>query len=321
MTKYQPVDPLESPRFSGVRTFMRLPNLETLTDVDFIVAGIPFDTGCTYGTGSRFGPQAIREVSGILKSFHPVLDVNVFEHCSGVDYGDITTIPGFIEETYEKIEQGLFPVFEKKVIPVCLGGDHSVTLAELRAAARVYGPMAIVHFDAHSDTGDSYFGKPYNHGTFFRRAIEENLIRPENAIQVGLRGPLYDSEQFKFAEDAGVELLTNWQVRQMGMENTIARIRDRIKNGPVFVTFDIDFLDAAYAPGTGTPEICGFSTWEAQQLVLEGLKGADFVGFDLVEVLPSGDSPGKITAFAAAGIVFDFISLIAFNKKEGKYLR
>ena len=321
MTKYKPVDPLVSPRFSGIRTFMRLPNIETLEDVDFIVAGIPFDTGCTYGIGARFGPQAIREVSGILKSYNPVLDVDVFEHCSGVDYGDFSTVPGFIEETYEKVEQELIPVYEKHVIPVCLGGDHSVTLAELRAAARVHGPMAIVHFDAHSDTGDTYFDKLYNHGTFFRRAIEENLIDPKAAIQVGLRGPMYDAAQFQFAQDAGVEILTNWDVRKMGMEKTAARIQEKIQGKPVFVTFDIDFLDAAYAPGTGTPEICGFTTFEAQQLVLDGLKGADFIGFDLVEVLPAGDSPGKITSFAASGIVFDFISLIAFNKKEGKYLK
>ncbi len=318
MTKYQPVDSLQSPRFSGIRTFMRLPNEPTLENVDFVVTGVPFDTGCSYGIGSRFGPQAIRDVSGILKPYNPVLDVNIFDHLSGVDYGDLPTIPGFIEETYGEIEKGLKPVFEKGVIPLCLGGDHSITLAELRAAAAAKGPVAMVHFDSHSDTGDLYFGKLYNHGTYFRRAIEENLILPENSIQVGLRGPLYDPDQLGFAREAGVELLSNWDVRKMGMEETARRIRERVGNNPVFVSFDIDFLDAAYAPGTGTPEICGFNTMEAQQLVLEGLRGLDFVGFDVVEVLPATDSPGKITAFAAAGIAFDFISLIALNRKEGR---
>lgn len=318
MSKYQPVDSLASPRFSGIRTFMRLPNEATLEGVDFIVAGIPFDTGCSYATGSRFGPQAIRDVSAILKQYNPMLDVNIFEHCSGVDYGDIATVPGFIEETYEEIEKGLTPAFEKNIIPICLGGDHSITLAELRAVAKTKGPVAIVHFDSHSDTGDTYFGKLYNHGTFFRRAIEENLILPEHSIQVGIRGPLYEPEQLKYVQDKGVEVLSNWEMRKAGMAETIRRIRERVQDKPVFVTFDIDFLDAAYAPGTGTPEICGFTTWEAQQLVLEGLRGLDFVGFDLVEVLPATDSPGKITAFAAAGIVFDFISLIALNKKEAQ---
>ena len=318
MTKYQPVDSLSSPRFSGVRTFMRLPNERTLEDVDFVVTGVPFDTGCSYGIGARFGPQAIRDVSGILKPYNPIVDVNIFDHCSGVDYGDIDTVPGFIEETYEKIEEGFRPIFDKGVVPFCLGGDHSITLAELRAAAKSRGPVALVHFDSHSDTGDLYFGKLYNHGTYFRRAIEEGLILPEHSIQVGLRGPLYDPTQLDFVTEAGVEVMSNWDVRKAGIEETAARIRRRVGDRPVFVSFDIDFLDAAYAPGTGTPEICGFNTLEAQQLVLEGLKGMNFVGFDLVEVLPATDSPGKITAFAAAGVVFDFISLFALNRKEGR---
>lgn len=295
---------------------MRLPHVKTLEDVDFIVTGIPFDTGCTYGIGARFGPQAIREVSGILKPYHPILDVNIFNHCSGVDYGDISTIPGFIDETYALIEEELTPVYANKVVPVCLGGDHSITLAELRAAAKTYGPMAVVHFDSHSDTGDSYFGQPYNHGTFFRRALEEGLILPEHSIQVGLRGPLYDAAQLDYVQEAGVEVVTNWELRRAGMAEMAEKIREKAQGKPVFVTFDIDFLDAAYAPGTGTPEVCGFTTWEAQLLVLEGLRGLDLIGCDLVEVLPANDSSGKITAFAAAGIVFDFLSLIALNKKR-----
>lgn len=318
MKKYKPADSLTSPRFSGIRTFMRLPNHVTLEDVDFIVAGIPFDTGCSYGIGARFGPQAIREASTILKPYNPVLGVNIFDYLSGVDYGDISTVPGFIEETYAAIEKELQPVFKKNVIPLCLGGDHSITLAELRAAAACRGPVAIIHFDSHSDTGDDYFGQPYNHGTFFRRVIEENLILPSHSIQVGLRGPLYDPDQLQYVQKSGVTTLSNWEIRKIGIPATIAKIQNCVRGKPVFVTFDIDFLDAAYAPGTGTPEICGFSTWEAQQLVLEGLRGFNFVGFDLVEVLPASDSPGKITAFAAAGIVYDFISLIALNCKKQK---
>ncbi len=318
MTKYRPADSLASPRFSGIRTFMRLPNRITLEDVDFIVAGIPFDTGCSYGIGARFGPQAIREASTILKPYNPILDVNIFDHLSGVDYGDISTVPGFIEDTYELIEKELRPIFDREVIPLCLGGDHSITLAELRAAAAVRGPVAIVHFDSHSDTGNDYFGKPYNHGTFFRRALEEGLIAADHSIQVGLRGPLYDPKQLEFVQQSGVTTLTNWDVRKIGIQATVEKIQSIVRDHPVFVTFDIDFLDAAYAPGTGTPEICGFNTWEAQQLVLEGLRGLNFVGFDLVEVLPANDSPGNITSFAAAGIVYDFISLVAANRKNQK---
>lgn len=314
MKKYTPADSLESPRFSGVQTFMRLPHVQTLDDVDFIVAGIPFDTGCTFNIGSRFGPQAIRQCSTIIKPYNPILDVNIFDYCSGVDYGDFNTVPGYIEETYTKVEEGLTPVFEKGIIPVVMGGDHSVTLPELRAAAKKYGPVALVHFDAHSDTYDSYFDKKYNHGTTFRRAIEEGLLIPENSIQVGIRGHFYEPQNLQDAKDLGLEVITGPELHQIGIQETIKRIRERSQDKPIFCSFDIDFLDAAYAPGTGTPEICGFTTWEAQQLVQGSLKGKNVIGYDLVEVLPGAD-PSNITSFAAAGIMYEFISLIALNKK------
>jgi agmatinase len=315
MTKYQPLDSLSSPRFSGVSTFMRLPNETTLTDVDFIITGIPFDTGSSFGTGSRFGPKAVREASLILKPYNPALDVNIFDYCSGVDYGDISIIPGFIEDTFEKVEQGLRPVFEKNVIPICIGGDHSITLPELRALNKTKGPVALVHFDSHSDTYDSFFGKPYNHGTTFRRAIEEGLLLVDNSIQIGIRGHFYGPEGLSDARNLGLEVFTAWEIRKMGLAKTIEKIRERVQDKPVFVSFDIDFLDAAYAPGTGTPEIGGFTTWEAQELLRDGLRGLNLIGFDLVEVLPGCD-PSKITAYAAAGIMYEFISLVALNKKN-----
>lgn len=313
MVKYKPVDSLASPRFSGVSTFMRLPNVTTLDDVDFIVAGVPFDTGCSFKVGARFGPKAIRDASVILKPYNPMLDVNIFDYCSGVDYGDIDTVPGYFDETYEKIEKSLIPVFANNITPIIMGGDHSITLAELRAVAKTKGPVALIHFDSHSDTGDSYFGKPYNHGTPFRRAIDENLLLTENSIQVGIRGPLYEPEQLDFAREKGIEILSGPEVHEMGIAETIKRIRDKVQDKPAFVTFDIDFLDAAYAPGTGTPEIAGFTTYEALKLV-QGLKGLNLIGFDLVEVLPAYDI-GQITSAAAAGIMFEFVSLVALNKK------
>ena len=315
MTKYKPKDSLESPRFCDVTTFMRLPNIQTLIDVDFIVAGIPFDTGGSFRVGARFGPQAIRSASILLKPYNPVLEVNIFDHCSGVDYGDINIVPGYIQESIQKIEGSLIPIFNSPAVPIFLGGDHTIIYPELRAAAKAKGAVALVHFDAHNDTNDVYFEKKYNHGTPVRRAIEDNCLLVENSIQVGIRGQHYQPEELDIARGLGLEVLTTSDVRAIGIEETIERIRNRVQDKPVYVTFDIDFLDPSCAPGTGTPEIGGFTTWEAQQLLRGALPGLAFVGFDLVEVLPSYDF-AEITAFAAAGLIYEFISLIALNKKN-----
>ena len=314
MKKTQYIDSLSSPRFSGVKTFMRLPHTTDLNDVDFAVMGIPFDTGSSFATGSRFGPQSIREASSILKPYNPVLKVNVFERCNGIDYGDAPIVPGYINESFDLIEKSLDVLVENDVIPVCLGGDHSITLPELRALVKKHGPVSLIHFDAHSDTGDKFFGQLYNHGTTFRRAIEEKLILPERSIQIGLRGPLYSADQFDYALSNGMTIFSNWDIREQGFDAVIDAMKEKTKDVPVFLTFDIDFLDAAYVPGTGTPEICGFNTFEAQKLMLKGLVNANIIGCDLVEVLPAADSPGMITSYAAAGIVFDMLSLIANQK-------
>lgn len=309
------IDPLQYPRYSGIKTFMRFPHTQELHEVDFAIVGIPFDTGSSFATGSRFGPQAIREASMILKPYHPILDVNILDTMKGIDYGDLLTIPGYITNTYYEIEKGLQPLIDADVVPICLGGDHSITLAELRVLKKKYGTLALIHFDSHSDTGDTFLGQPYNHGTTFRRAIEEGLISPQSTVQIGIRGPLYSANQFDFAKENGVEILTNWDIRTKGFDYAIQTMQAKIAKQPTFITFDIDFLDAAYAPGTGTPEICGFNTFEAQLLLLKGLSNAHIVGADLVEVLPSADSPGMITSYAAAGIIFDFLALLAKSKK------
>ncbi len=316
MKDMSPINSLKSPRFSGIKTFMRLPYSEYVSGFDFAVIGVPFDTGSTYRIGARFGPQAIRNISAILRSHHVKSDISVFDYCSGVDYGDLPVNPGYIEDSYEEIEKTLLPIIEQGTIPILMGGDHSVTLPELRAIAKKHGPVALVQFDAHLDTGDEYFGKRYNHGTVFRRAAEEKLIIPGHSIQVGIRGSVYSKEDLDGSRSLGFELIPAFKCREIGLENVLQRIHERVGMKKVFVTFDIDFVDPAYAPGTGTIEVGGFTSWEALQLVC-GLDGLNFVGFDLVEVLPAYD-PAEITAALGATIMFEFISLIAMKKKRLK---
>jgi len=315
MPDYRPVDPRKSPRFAGIKTFMRLPHLETTEGIDFAVVGVPFDTGASFRVGARFGPEAIRSVSALLRHYNEVLDVGIFDHCSGVDYGDLPVNPGYTEDSYEMIEEGLEPLLDAGVIPVMLGGDHSVTLPELRAVAKKYGPVALIHFDSHSDTGDKRFGKKYTHGTPMRRALEEGLLLVENSIQVGMRGSIYARNSLDEAREMGFDLVTTNQAFEMGLDVLIKRIRDRVGDAKAFVSFDIDFIDPAYAPGTGTPEVGGFTSRETLRLV-RGLDGLDIVAYDMVEVLPQYD-PSQATALLAANIVYEFISLIALGKKRG----
>ncbi len=316
MVEYKPLNPLEVPRFSEIRTFMHLPYSKEIPEgVDFVVLGIPFDTGASYRVGARYGPEAIRSQSLVLRSHNPVLGVTPFEHCSGIDYGDLPIVPGFIEDSYSAIEKGIFSLVEKGVIPIAMGGDHSITLAELRAVARKYGAVALVQFDSHTDTDPDYYGHRYNHGTPFIRAVEEGILDVEHSIQVGIRGSTYSKESIREAIDLGFEVVTSEEVFELGIPAVAQKIQEVVGNALVFVTFDIDFVDPAYAPGTGTPEVGGFTSREALQLVREGLKGLKFVGFDLVEVYPQYD-PALITALLAANIIFEFISLIALNKQR-----
>ena len=208
----------------------------------------------------------------------------------------------------------MYPIVDAGVIPISLGGDHGITLPELRAVSRKQGPVALLHFDSHSDTEDEYFGKPHNHGTPFRRAVEENLILPHKSIQLGLRGSIYSPDHLNTPRQLGFEIVTAEEIHEMGVVSVINKIRTRIGNAKVFLTFDIDFVDPAYAPGTGTPEIGGFTSRETLQIV-RGVKDLNFVGFDLVEVLPAYD-PSQITALLAANIIYEFISIIAYQKRQ-----
>jgi len=313
VTRYEPANSFETPRFSGVRTFMRLPNNRDIENADAAIVGAPFDTGASFRAGARFGPEGIRSASHLLRPYNPSQDVEIFEHLSAIDYGDVTVVPGFIEESYEEIEKGLAEIHRAGVVPIVLGGDHSIALPELRAAAETHGPVALIQFDSHADTWDAYFGKKYNHGTVFKRAVEEGLLRPESSIQVGMRGSLYDAGDLQASRDLGLDLQTTDNVREAGIEQTIDRIQDRVGDTKVYVSFDVDFADPVYAPGTGTPEVGGFTSYEAQKFV-RGLRGLDVVGCDVVEVYPQYDGPGQVTSLLAANIAYEFLSLIAMRK-------
>ena len=313
MTKYQPVDAMTYPRFSGIRTFMRLPHITKLDGVDFVVAGVPFDTGGTFRVGARFGPAGIRDESMLLRPYNPELDVNIFEVCSGVDFGDLQVSPGYLPESHAQIEKGAAELFASGATPVFLGGDHSVTLPELRAAVAVHGAVALIQFDSHGDVWKGYFGGKDTHGTPFRRAIEEGLLDTARSSQIGLRGSVYDAEDIQMSRDFGFEVITGPELHERGTREVAEAVRKRAGDGPTFLTFDIDFVDPAYAPGTGTPEVGGFTGAEALEL-LRGLTGVDFVGYDLVEVMPAYD-PGGITALLAANLVYEFISLEAVRHK------
>jgi agmatinase len=314
LTRYEPANSFETPRFSGVRTFMRLPNVQDLENSDAAIVGAPFDTGTTFRVGARFGPEGIRSASHLLRPYNPSLDVVIFDHLSVVDYGDVPVVPGYIEESYRRIAEGLEPIHRAGVVPIVLGGDHSIALPELRAAAAVHGPLALVQFDSHPDTWDAYFGEKHTHGTPFRRAVEEGLLTPERSIQVGMRGSIYDAGDWDDARELGFDLVPTDAVRKLGIEETIARIRERVRDAKVYVSFDVDFVDPAFAPGTGTPEIGGFTSREAQEFV-RGLAGMDLVGCDVVEVYPAYD-PAQITALLAANVAHEFLSLVALLRKN-----
>ena len=309
----QPASALSSPRFCNMGTFMRMQMVDSAEGLDFAIAGAPFDTASSFRSGSRFGPNAIRNISAMMKPNNVIMQVNIMDGLKGGDIGDFNVTPGYIHPTYQAIEEGVANILKENACPIVLGGDHSITLAELRAVAKKYGPVALVHFDSHSDLCDEVFGQKYNHGTPFRRALEENLIDASHSIQVGMRGSLYDPDEHKMAAELGMKLIPAHKVREMGLETLIKTILERVGDKPCFLTFDIDFVDPAYAPGTGTPEVGGFTSLEALDLVRK-IKDLNFVGFDLVEVLPAYDH-GEITAYLAANIVFEYLSILAVKKK------
>ena len=311
---YRPLDAHVIPRFAGVRTFMRAPHVTDLLGVDAAVFGIPFDTATSFRTGARFGPEAIRSVSALLRPYHPALGLNLVESLSIVDYGDSPVSPGATERTYGQVEEAMAPLVDAGVFPLALGGDHSITLAELRALVRRHGPLCLVQLDAHADTWDEYFGQKYFHGTTFKRAAEENLLDAGRSVQAGMRGSNYGAGDIRVAEELGFTVVPSEELRELGAEAYGRLVGETVGERPVFLSFDIDFLDPAFAPGTGTPEVAGFSTAEALAC-LRALRGINLVGADVVEVSPAYDGPGQQTALAAANIAFELLALKALGSQ------
>jgi agmatinase len=312
MPRYGPPDAFETPRFSGPRTFMRLPHVRDLDGVDVAIVGIPTDGAVVYRSGARFGPEGIRSASVMLRNYNPLLGVNIVDRLSLVDYGDVPTVPGSTAESLERSAAALEEVTHAGVTTLCLGGDHTVLLAELRALAAVHGPLALVQLDAHHDLWDEYFGQKLFHGSVVRRALDEGLIDPSRSLQAGLRGSLTEAADADLPARFGIDALTAEELLALGPGGFSQRVRDRVGDGPCFLSFDVDFVDPAFAPGTGTPEVGGPSSREALTFV-RSLAGLDFRGFDCVEVAPPFD-PAAVTAFVAANACFEMLSLLAVRR-------
>jgi agmatinase len=306
----RPLDARVLPRFSGVRTFARLPHTTELEGVDVAVVGIPFDTGTSFRPGARFGPEAIRSASALLRPYNPVWELDLVEALAIVDYGDLPVAPGDTIETYRRVEAALEPIVAAGVLPFGLGGDHSITLAELRVLARRHGPLAVVQLDSHTDTWDEYFGQKFFHGTTFLRAVEERLVDAAASVQAGMRGTVYGSEDLGGARRLGFTVVPADELRALGAEAFGALVRERVRDRPLFLSFDVDFLDPSVAPGTGTPEIGGFSSAEALAF-LRALRGMRLTGADVVEVSPAYDGPGQQTALLAANVAWELLALHA----------
>jgi agmatinase len=313
---YGPADASAAPRYSGVRTFARLPHVEPTADgVDVAVLGAPFDTATSFRPGARFGPEAIRSVSTLLRPYHPALDVDVFKALSVIDGGDLPVTPGNARRTAEQLASALEPLIRADVVPLVLGGDHSIALGELRAQAAVHGSVAVVLLDAHADVWDQYYGERYFHGTPFRRAAEEGVIDPSRSLMAGMRGPLYSRPDLDAPRELGFEVISDEELRQLSPEEYGARVRARVADGPALLSFDVDVLDPAFAPGTGTPEVAGLPPRDAIELV-RALAGMPFCGFDVVEVSPPYDAPGQVTALNAAAIAYEMLALLAVVRRQ-----
>jgi agmatinase len=304
-----PVDATVIPRFAGPETFARLPRLDEVPDTDIAIVGIPFDSGVSYRPGARFGPAHIRQSSKLLRPFNPAQGVQPFAEQQVADAGDIACNPFRIEEALTLIENGARALMERAGRLVSLGGDHTVALPLLRAVHAKHGPVTLVHFDAHLDTWDTYFGAAYTHGTPFRRAAEEGLLDPESCIHVGIRGPLYDAVDLDADSKFGFQVLPATDLEALGTPGVIERIASRVGDRPVYVSVDIDVLDPAFAPGTGTPEAGGFTSRELLA-VLRGMSGLRLVGVDVVEVAPAYDH-AEVTGIAAAHVIYELISAMA----------
>lgn len=305
-----PVDGTKVPRYAGAPTFARLPRIDEVARYDVAVLGAPFDGGVSFRPGARFGPSSIRQASRNLRpAYNPALQVAPFRVLQAVDAGDVPCNPFNIDEALQQIDDEVGELIDDGPNIVTLGGDHTIALGALRAVARKHGPVALIHFDAHLDTWDSYFGADRTHGTVFRRAFEEGLLLPGSSVHVGIRGPLYDAQDLVDDKNFGFSIIRATDFDRLGVDEIVRRVRGRVGDAAVYLSVDIDVLDPAFAPGTGTPEIGGFTSRELLALV-RGLPGKQLVAADVVEVSPAYDH-AEITALAAATVAFEMMSLMA----------
>jgi agmatinase len=310
-----PVDASLVPRFAGPATFARLPRLDEVSDVDVAVLGVPFDSGVSYRPGARFGPAHVRESSRLLRPYNPALDVSPFGLQQVVDAGDLAVNPFSIAEAVAGIERGADSLLDRAGRLLTIGGDHTIALPLLRSVARRHGPVAVVHFDAHLDTWDTYFGAAITHGTPFRRASEEGLIDRSASMHVGTRGPLYATSDLSDDAALGFSVVAAVELETLGSSGVIERIRTRVQDRPVYVSVDIDVLDPAFAPGTGTPESGGLLSRELLA-VLRGFSTMRLVGADIVEVAPAYDH-AEITGIAASHVGYELLSAMALSGVSG----
>ncbi|PXX74340.1 guanidinopropionase [Pseudomonas sp. LAMO17WK12:I10] len=305
----QPVDAALVPRFAGIPSFMRLPVFDDPAQVQIALVGVPWDGGTTNRAGARHGPREVRNLSSLMRKVHHVSRIAPYDLVRIGDLGDAPVNPIDLQDSLSRIEAFFRDLHEAGAVPLAVGGDHLVTLPIFRALAR-QRPIGMVHFDAHSDTNDRYFGNnPYTHGTPFRRAVEEGLLDPRRTVQIGIRGSVYSADDEAFAAETGIRVIHMEEFAEIGVAATLAEVRRVVGDGPTYVSFDVDVLDPAFAPGTGTPEIGGMTTLEAQHLI-RGLRGLNLIGADVVEVSPPFDVGGA-TALVGATMMFELMCLLA----------
>jgi agmatinase len=310
-----PPDARVAPRFSGPDTFARLPRLDEVGRAAVAVVGIPFDSGVSYRPGARFGPAGIRAGSKLLRPYHPFLDVEPWTVHQVADAGDLAVNPFDIPAAVEQVAAAATTLLLQADTLLVIGGDHTLSLPLLRATAARHGPVSLIHFDAHLDTWDTYFGMPYTHGTPFRRAVEEGLLELGTSAHVGTRGPLYSTGDMDQDRELGFATVTSVDVARHGVDAAIDRVLDRVGSRPVYLSVDIDVLDPAHAPGTGTPEPGGLTTRELQ-MILRGLTSVNLVGADVVEVAPAYDH-AELTTVAAANVAYELLALLAVRAAHG----
>ena len=305
------IDATRIPRFAGPPTFALLPRRDEVDHCDVVIAGFPFDAGTSYRPGARFGPAAVRQGSRLLRPFHAELDVAPFGAQQVADVGDVACNPFDISEAVAQIQAGAAELLTGADHLLAIGGDHTIAFPLLRVMRERFGPVALVHFDAHLDTWDTYFGAPVTHGTPFRRAAEEGLFRDDASMHVGIRGPVYARSDLDEDTDLGFRIIRAMELERTGVDGVITRIRERVGDAPLYLSIDIDVLDPAHAPGTGTPEAGGLTSRELLG-ILRGLSGLNLVGADVVEVSPAYDH-AELTTVAAAHVCYELLALLALR--------